>query len=141
MSINTATLHGNLGQDPELKTSQGGKSFCNFSIATSDGWGENKKTNWHRCTAFGKLAEIIAEYVKKGDEIVVSGSIDYNEHEGKKYTSILVNDFSLCRNATSHGGGNQDQGSAPSASKTTSKDLDPSQHNDLPFGNEDDLEF
>lgn len=134
MSVNTVTLHGNLGQDPELKTSQGGKSFCNFSIATSDGWGDNKKTNWHRCTAFGKPAEIISKYVKKGDEIVVTGSIDYNEHEDKKYTSILVNDFSLCRNNTSQ---------SQSKPKTTASDLDPSQHNDLPFGNdgEEDLAF
>lgn len=101
MSINTLTLHGNLGDDPELKTSQGGKMFCNFSIATEDGWGENKKTNWHRCTAFGKTAEIIAKYVKKGHEVVVQGSVDYNKHDDKWYTSILVNSFSFCRNKDS----------------------------------------
>lgn len=98
MSINTVTLHGNLGDAPELKTSAGGKQYCNLSIATQDGWGENKKTNWHRCTAFGKPAELIAKYVNKGDEIVIQGSIDYNKHEDKYFTSILINSFSFCRN-------------------------------------------
>ena len=93
--MNKITLVGRLGQDPELKTSKGGKSFAKFSIATNDGYGDNKKTNWHSCTAFGKAAELIEKYVKKGSEIAVSGSIDYNKHEEKIYTNILVNDFTF----------------------------------------------
>lgn len=98
MSVNTVTIHGNLGDNPELKTSQSGKTYCHLSIATEDGWGENKKTNWHRCTAFGKPAELISKYVSKGDEIVIQGSIDYSQHDGKYFTSILISGFSFCRN-------------------------------------------
>ena len=93
--MNKVTLVGRLGQDPELKTSQAGTSFVKFSIATNDGFGDKKKTNWHNCTAFGKASEIINQYVKKGNEIAVSGSIDYNKHEDKMYTGILVNDFTF----------------------------------------------
>lgn len=93
--MNTVNLVGRLGGDPELKQSQSGKSFVKFSIATNDGYGDNKKVNWHSCTAFGKGAEIINQYISKGSEIAVSGSIDYHKHEDKHYTNILVNDFTF----------------------------------------------
>lgn len=93
--MNNVVLSGRLGQDVELQTSKSGKSFCKFSLATNDGYGDNKKTNWHNCTAFGKSAEIIQKYVSKGDELVIQGMIDYNKHEDKIYTTILVNQFSF----------------------------------------------
>ena len=93
--MNKVILVGRLGQDPEHQTAQSGKTFCKFSIATNDGFGDNKKTNWHSCTAFGKVADIINQYAKKGNEIAVSGSLDYNKHEDKTYTNILVNDFTF----------------------------------------------
>lgn len=93
--MNQIILVGRLGQDPEIKESQAGKKYAKFSLATNDGFGENKKTNWHSCTAFGKVAEIIEKYVSKGSELALSGSIDYNKHEDKYYTNILVNDITL----------------------------------------------
>lgn len=93
--MNIATIMGRLGQDPEIKQSKSGNSFVKFSIATNDGFGDNKKTNWHNCTAFGKLADVIAQYCKKGDMVAVSGSIDYNKHEEKIYTTIMVREFSF----------------------------------------------
>lgn len=93
--MNKVTLVGRLGQDPEHKTATSGKTFVKFSLATNDGFGDNKKTNWHSCTAFGKAADIINQYVKRGSEIAVSGSIDYNKNEDKYYTNILVNDFTF----------------------------------------------
>lgn len=93
--MNKVTLVGRLGQDPEHQTSQNGKTFCKFSLATNDGYGDNKKTNWHSCTAFGKVADIINQYTKKGSELAISGTLDYNKHEDKTYTNILVNDFTF----------------------------------------------
>ena len=93
--MNKVILVGRLGQDPETKTSSNGKTFTKFSLATNDGYGENKKTNWHSCVAFGKSAEVIDKYVSKGNEIAISGTLDYNKHEDKYYTSILVNDFTF----------------------------------------------
>lgn len=91
--MNKVTLVGRLGQDP--KRNESGK-VLSFSIATNDGFGENKKTNWHNCKAFGKCADIIEQYVKKGDQLAVNGSVDvYKSADGKYFTSILVNDFTL----------------------------------------------
>jgi len=125
--MNTVVLTGRLGQDPELKTSQGGKSFCKFSIATNDGFGDNKKTNWHSCTAFGKGAEIINQYVKKGSEISISGSIDYNKHEDKIYTNILVNNFTFI------GGKSENTTSQQQAPATSFEPVAEDNESGLPF--------
>jgi single-strand DNA-binding protein len=94
--MNNINLIGRLGQTPELKTAKSGStSFINFSIATNDGFGDKKKTNWHNCTAFGKTAEIISKYVNKADLIGVNGEIDYNENDGKRYTTVKVNSITL----------------------------------------------
>ena len=93
--MNNLTLVGRLGKDPEITESKNGVKIAKFSIATNDGYGENKKTNWHNCTAFSKAAEIIGQYAKKGDNLAVSGSVDYNKHEDKIYTNVLVNQFTL----------------------------------------------
>ena len=114
--MNNVTITGRLGKDPEVKPYGDNKMLVKFSIATNDGFGDKKKTNWHNCTAFGKPAEIISKYVKKGDQICVNGSIDYNEHEGKRYTSVNVNNFTLL-------------GSSNSQSKTKVKEKE----EDLPF--------
>lgn len=93
--MNKVTLVGRLGQDPEVKTSNLGKQYAKFSLATNDGYGENKKTNWHSCVAFGKVAELIDKYVSKGNELAVNGSVDYNKHDDKYYTNIIVNDITF----------------------------------------------
>ena len=75
--INRAIILGNVGQDPEVRYMPDGTAVANLSIATSEAWkdkqtGEKKeKTEWHRCNAFGKLAEIIQQYVKKGSKLYV----------------------------------------------------------------------
>ena len=66
-------------------------NFTKFGVATSDGWGDNKKTNWHNCIVFKKTKEFVDKYVEKGNKIAVEGSIEYKEHDGKWYTTILVN--------------------------------------------------
>lgn len=124
--MNKATITGKLGNDPELKTYGDNKKLATFSLATNDGYGENKKTNWHRCTAFGKAAEIIAQYVKKGHDLCISGSIDYSEHEGKTYTKIIVSDFTLLG---SKGGNNQPQQGQPQPQAEGVNEED----DDLPF--------
>lgn len=91
--MNLIVLEGNLGGDPEIKILASEKKMARFNVATKDGYGDNQKTNWHRCVAFGNTAETIEKYMKKGSEILLQGSVSYNEHEGKHYTSILVDRF------------------------------------------------
>lgn len=79
-SLNQVNLIGRVGQDPEVKYLPGGDAVANVSLATSERWkdkatGEQKEsTEWHRLTFYGKLAEVVGNYVKKGSQIYVCGS-------------------------------------------------------------------
>ena len=96
--MNKVILIGNLGKDPEIKTSAGGVKFCNVSIATQDGdKDENggKKATWHDLVVFGKTIDIFEKYTKKGSKVAVEGRIKYQEYTKKdgskaKATSITV---------------------------------------------------
>lgn len=100
--INKVILIGNLGQDPELRYLPNGGAVTNISIATSESWkdkqtGELKeRTEWHRIVIFGKLAEIAAEYLKKGSQVYIEGSLQtrkWQDQSGQdRYmTEIVVN--------------------------------------------------
>ena len=79
MSVSKTILIGNLGGDPELRAFADGTSVCNFSLATSESWrdkatGERKtRTEWHKVTIVGKLAEIAAQYLRKGSKVYIEG--------------------------------------------------------------------
>jgi single-strand DNA-binding protein len=103
-SINKVILVGRLGRDPETKELPNGL-LCNWSMATTDYNSKTKeaKTEWHRCVAFGKVAEIIDKWVRKGDLIFVEGSIrtskytDKNEIE-RTSTNIMVHAVKMLGN-------------------------------------------
>lgn len=80
--MNIVTLVGNVGKDPEYKEISDLK-ICKFSLATSDGFGKTKATNWHNITAFGKAAEILNLYVRKGTKLAVSGRLQYQKWEDR----------------------------------------------------------
>ena len=99
--FNKAILVGHTGRDPETRKLPNGDTVANFSLATSRSWkdaktGERKEhTDWHRCTAYGKLADVIAEHVKKGQLLTVEGRIEYGEYEKdgvKRYTTDIIVD-------------------------------------------------
>lgn len=81
MSLNEAKIIGHVGRDPETRYLPSGDSVVNFSVATTDKWRDKttneqrEATEWHRVTAFGKLAEIIDKHVRKGTQVYVSGKI------------------------------------------------------------------
>lgn len=85
--INKVILVGTLGRDPESKTFSNGGTVCNFSIATSEQWtdkvtGERREaTEWHRIVANGRLAEICQQYLKKGSQVYIEGSLRTREWE------------------------------------------------------------
>ncbi len=80
-SVNKVIIVGNLGRDPETRYMPSGDAVTNFSIATTDKWkdkatGEQKEaTEWHRISTFGKLAEIAGQYLKKGSQVYIEGSL------------------------------------------------------------------
>ena len=97
--VNKVILVGNLGADPETRYSSTGTAVTNFRIATSENWtnkegGKETRTEWHRIVAFGKLAEICAEYLNKGKQVYVEGRLQsrsWEDKEGnKRWTTEVV---------------------------------------------------
>lgn len=104
--VNKVIVLGHVGQDPEIKQLPSGNAVCNFSVATTEKWkdkqtGEQKEaTEWHRCSAFGRLAEIVGEYVRKGSQIYVEGKLRTRKWQDKtgadRYTTeILIDELQL----------------------------------------------
>jgi single-strand DNA-binding protein len=96
---NKVQLIGNLGADPEVKELEKGSKVANFSIATNESYKNDKgekvqNTQWHNVVAWGKVAEIIEKYVKKGSEVAVEGKLQtrsYEDKEGiKRYVTEVV---------------------------------------------------
>ena len=102
--INKVILVGNLGAKPELKYGASGNAIANLSVATSESWTDKntgqkqERTEWHRVSMFGKLAEVAAQYTDKGSKVYVEGKLEtrkYTDNAGiEKYsTSIVVGGF------------------------------------------------
>ncbi len=130
-SLNKVTLIGNLGNDPEIRTTNNGSKVANFSLATTRQWNsasgeKQEKTEWHKCIAWntgGKgtgLADIIERYVHKGDKLYVEGRIEYRQFEDKEkqtryVTEINVREILLLggsKGGSGGGGGDSFEGSA-----------------------------
>ena len=102
---NKVQLIGNVGQEPEIKTFDGGKKVASITIATNEYYTNDKgekveDTQWHRVSAWGKVADIIEKYVTKGKEIAIEGKLthrSYDDKEGNKryITEVVANDILL----------------------------------------------
>jgi len=100
--VNKVILIGNLGNDPEVRYTPNGYGIANVSIATSSSWRDKQsgelqeRTEWHRVVFFGKLAEIVGEYLKKGAKIYVEGSLRTRKWQDKngvdRYTTEIIAD-------------------------------------------------
>src|SRR5690606_9159485 len=103
--LNKASIIGNLGNDPDMRYTQSDTAVCNISVATTERWknkdGERvEETEWHRVVAFGKLAEIMGEYLRKGSQVYIEGKIKtekYTDKEGiERYsTKIYANEMKM----------------------------------------------
>ena len=104
--VNKVILVGNLGADPETRYSASGTAMCTIKVATSESWkdkqtGEKQeRTEWHRVKFFGKLAEIAGQYLKKGSQVYVEGSIRTDKFTGndgqeKYFTDIIANEMQM----------------------------------------------
>lgn len=106
--VNKAILLGNVGNDPEIRTTGSGTLVAKVSLATNREWrdrtgAKQEETDWHRLTFFGKLAEVVERYVQKGDRLYVEGRIEYSqtEYEGQTryWTDVIVNELTLLGSA------------------------------------------
>ncbi len=98
--VNKVILVGNLGNDPEIRYMPNGGAVANITIATSESWrdkqtGEQReKTEWHRVSLFGKLAEVAGEYLRKGSQVYIEGQLQtrkWQDQQGQdRYTTEVV---------------------------------------------------
>ena len=121
-SLNKVTLIGNLGNDPEVRSTTGGNRVATFSLATSRSWNDasgskQEKTEWHRCvvwnTKSSQLADIVEKYVKKGDKLYVEGRVEYRQWQDKdnqtRYsTEINVRELIMLGGGSGGRGGGSD---------------------------------
>lgn len=131
-SVNKVTLLGNVGKDPEIRSSASGVMVANLTLATSDRFQDQQgnwqdRTEWHTLVAFKRTAEIVRDYVKKGSKLYIEGKLqtrswDDKESGAKKYrTEIIVNELVLLssREEGSGGGANAGGGYSRPASSTS----------------------
>ena len=155
--VNKVILVGNLGNDPEVKYTQGGMAITTLSLATTsvrkDKDGQQiEKTEWHRVKLFGKLGEIADEYLKKGRQVYIEGSIRYDKFTGtdgqeRYFTDIVADEMQMLGGQGGGEGGERPQrssaprsapsGGAPrgggSAPMPPARNDEPYPDDDIPF--------
>ena len=156
--INKVILVGNLGNDPDVKATQGGTTITTISVATSEQWKDKQtgqaqeRTEWHRVKFFGRLAEIAGDYLRKGSQVYIEGSLRTDKYTDKngveRYTTdIIANEMQMLggRGEGGQGGGSQDRGSRPApaqrrdAASARPSAATPAGFDDVPF--DDDIPF
>jgi len=154
-SVNKVIIIGNLGRDPETRYMPDGGAITNISVATTDKWKDKngemqEKTEWHRVAFFGKLAEIAAEYLKKGSQVYVEGRLQTRKWQDKdgqdKYTTeIVAQVMQMLGSRQGMGGGGREAseggeaagGARPAAAKPAAKAATGGKFDDF----EDDIPF
>ena len=134
-SVNKVILLGNVGKDPEIRSTPGGTMVANFTLATSDRFQDQQgnwqdRTEWHNLVAFTRTAEIVRDYVKKGSKLYIEGKIqtrswDDKESGAKKYrTEIIVNELVLLSSREEGSGGGAGDYSRPASSGNSAASFD-----------------
>lgn len=139
--INKVILIGSLGNDPEIRTTQGGAVIASLSVATNDSikdkasgeWQE--RTEWHKVVLFGKAAEVARDYLKKGSQVYIEGRLQTRKWQDKeghdRYTTEIVgNDLQML--GGKHGGGDSQQ-TRPAAQQKPVSDANNYDDSDIPF--------
>ncbi|AFC85427.1 single-stranded DNA-binding protein [Frateuria aurantia] len=121
--INKVILVGNLGGDPELRYTGGGTAVCQLRVATAETWNDKQsgqrqeRTEWHRVVLFGKLGEIAQEYLRKGRQVYIEGSLrtkEYTDKEGiKRFTTeVIATDMQMLSGDGGSSGNRQQPGNS-----------------------------
>ena len=100
---NSVQLIGNVGKDPEVKSLEGGKMLAKLTVATNETYRNNKgqdvtDTQWHNVVGWGKVAESMGKFVKKGNSVIIKGKLTHNSYEDSEgkmryYSQVVVNEF------------------------------------------------
>lgn len=118
-SVNKVILLGNIGRDPELRTTNGGMTIVNLSVATNRRFKDKsgavqKDVQWHRVVLFDRQAEIVEKYTRKGDSIYIEGRLrtrEYKDRDGseRRVTEIVAESVQLCSGHDREGDGGRDE--------------------------------
>lgn len=140
--LNQVVLIGRVGRDAEVRYTGSDVAVANFSIATSETWkdkqtGEKReKTQWHRISVFGRLAEVAGEYIRKGDLISVQGKIEYRKYEKdgveKDSTEILASAFQFLAKSN-NGEERTETRTKGRGGDNRARDTEPDFGDDIPF--------
>lgn len=144
-SVNKVILLGNLGRDPELRYTQGGQPVANFTVATNESWtkkdgsGREERTEWHRIVAWGRTAELCAQYLAKGRTVYIEGRLQTREWENKegqkqRTTEIVAQTVQFIGGGGPGGArGGQAGGGSPGGSNGGGFDGPPPPDDEIPF--------
>ena len=102
--MNLLVIAGGLGKDAELRTTQAGKKVLGFSVAVS---GRNNETTWFNCSMWGDRGEKLAQYLKKGGKVTVSGQVSARVYNDKAYLEVFVHDLTLQGSKPGQSGGSE----------------------------------
>ena len=150
-SLNKVMLIGNVGAEPEVRTTPSGTRIAKVSLATNRTWSDRsgqqqEKTEWHRLTFWDKTAEIVERYVHKGDRLYVEGRIEYSQTQDdqgnvKYWTDVVVREMVMLGSGAPGGGGGYDSGPAFNQDRGGSGGAGQADTGGSPFDEDDDLPF
>ena len=145
-SVNKAIILGNLGADPEIRTTSGGQNVANFRVATNRSYTDRsgqrqEQTEWHNIVVWGKLAGIVEQYLKKGDSVYIEGRIQtrsWEDQSGQQRwtTEIVAQEMTMLGSAgggPAAGGGGGRRGGRSAPEEESGPEVVPEGEDDVPF--------
>jgi single-strand DNA-binding protein len=142
MGVNKVILVGNLGANPEIRSTQSGQKVANLRLATTERWTDKngqrqEQTEWHRVVVFGKLADICSQYLVKGRQIYVEGRIQtrqWQDQQGqKRFSTEVVAQVIQMLGSRQDGGAREDAGAMMPPDDSASGDFGGGPDDDIPF--------
>jgi single-strand DNA-binding protein len=141
MTVNKVILVGNLGKDPEVRYTQSGRAVARFSIATTEFWNDQEgnrqeRTEWHNIIVWGKQGETCAQYLAKGRQVFIEGSIRSRSYDDKSGTKRYITEIIAQRVRFLGGGGGTriaPEGEGESSGEPVSGEQSPPSDDDIPF--------
>lgn len=142
--VNKVILVGNLGNDPDSKSTQSGSTVTNITVATSETWkdkqsgNQEERTEWHRVVFFNRLAEIAAQYLKKGSKVYIEGSLrtrkwQDNNGQDRYTTEIVASEMQMLDSKGDNQGNSNNEYQQPQAPKVPTGGFDNAFDDDIPF--------
>ena len=135
--VNRVILVGNLGRDPEVRFTANGRALARFSLATTERWtdqdgNKQERTAWHNIVVWGKQAETCGQYLSKGRQVFIEGSIRSRQYEDKDGNKRSITEI-VARDVRFLGGGRAPQEAAVSAPLGEEAVVAPAEEDDIPF--------